>query len=179
MPRLPSAPARRDIVSMVESSGYADSFRYRKGQDVKLLRYCLLAFLAVLAILFLGTGFALLFNSRSVFDGLPDYYGSFNNHFVKDAGLAYLSSGIMLAIAVFHRRSRSAFALCGAFFVVLHGIFHVTMIVNGMVPSAYLKQEIVSVIGPALVTLTVVVLVHVVFSRSDEGRPSPAVREGI
>ncbi|MGB0970240.1 MAG: hypothetical protein ACPGVG_04665 [Mycobacterium sp.] len=141
---------------------------------MKFLRYFLLAVLAALAILFLGTGLALLFNSRSIFDGLPDYYGAFNNHFVKDAGLAYLSSGTMLAIAVFHRRLRSAFAACGALFVVLHGIFHIVMVANGMVPSAYLIDEIVSVIGPAVLTLTVVVLVHIVSSRSEDGRSSPA-----
>ncbi len=146
---------------------------------MKFLRYFLLAVLAALAILFISTGFALLFNSRSVFDGLPDYYGLFNNHFVKDAGLAYLSSGIMLAIAVFHRRLRSAFAFCGALFVVLHGIFHIVMVANGMVPSAYLTEEVVSVIGPALVTLTIVVLVHIVSSRSENGRSFPALRDGI
>lgn len=118
--------------------------------------------LAVLALFYLAAGVSLYFFSQSAFDSLPDYYGVFNAHFVKDAGLAFSSSGILLCLAVFDAKHRFQYAFAASLFVVFHGLFHVQMLATGMVPADYTVYELLQVVLPALVTL---VLVGVLYAR--------------
>ena len=138
------------------------------------LNRILVVLLALLALQFLATGYAIYFHSQEFFDSLPDYYGQFNVHFVKDAGLAFLSSGIMFAAAVFSKKYRPAFSIGGALFVVFHGIFHVCMLMMGMVPEGFYGSEISGVIAPALFTLLVVSAVCLVSYREEKaGKQTP------
>jgi hypothetical protein len=53
----------------------------------------------ILGIGFAVTGiFAFVF-PESFFGLLGDYYGAFNNHFVKDAGIAFFSAGFLLLLS--------------------------------------------------------------------------------
>lgn len=112
--------------------------------------------LILMALVFTLSGLNFYFNSEAAFSGLPSYYGVFNNHFVKDAGIAFTCSGIMLGLGAFNRRSRLIFVFCGSLFVVLHGLFHVSMLLKGMVPSEFYPLEFGGVIGPAFITLVLV-----------------------
>ena len=112
--------------------------------------------LALLALFYIVSGIALFVMTKFTYNMLPDYYGDFNNHFIKDAGLAFLSSGIMFAISLFQSQLRITLAMCGSFFVVLHGMFHIQMIASGMVPVEFYGYELLQIIIPAILSLVVV-----------------------
>lgn len=58
------------------------------------------------------------------YDGVPGVAetGPFNDHFLRDVGLAYLVSGLALAFAV--RRQLGVLALFGVAWPMLHAVFH-------------------------------------------------------
>lgn len=112
--------------------------------------------LAVLALFYLAAGVSLYFFSQSTFESLPSYYGVFNAHFVKDAGLAFSSSGILLALAVLSTKYRLQYAFSASLFVVFHGLFHVQMLATGMVPEGYTGYELLQIVMPASVLLVLV-----------------------
>ncbi|MEM8560922.1 MAG: hypothetical protein AAGF57_01740 [Pseudomonadota bacterium] len=116
--------------------------------------------LGLLAIVYLFSGLALLFFSKTMFDSLPVYYGVFNGHFVKDAGLAFMSSGILLFIAVLRAEQRLLFSFSASLFVVLHGLLHIQMLVTGMVPSTYITYELLQIILPAALLLLLVCVLY-------------------
>lgn len=102
---------------------------------------------------FTFTGIFIFFYSREFFSLLGSYYGTFNNHFVKDAGIAFFSSGVMFLLALKYVKWRFPLTLCGALFIVLHGLFHVQMMISGMIPSAFIINEIVLNVIPPLLAL--------------------------
>ena len=57
-----------------------------------------------------------------------------------------MSSGVMFLLAGFLQRARFSYALCGSLFVVAHGLFHVRITLHGMVPDAYYRYELTSII---------------------------------
>lgn len=91
---------------------------------------------------------------------MPEYYGLFNNHFIKDAGLAFLSSGILLVFALFRESERLVYSFCASIFVVLHGLFHIQMLLGGMVPGEYVAYELMQVVIPAFVLLVLVGIIY-------------------
>ena len=120
----------------------------------------ILLLLVVLSLFYLASGIALYFFSQLTFDSMPAYYGAFNNHFVKDAGLAFLSSGILLVFALLREKQRYIYSFCASIFVVLHGLFHVQMLLSGMVPGEYTAYELAQVIIPAFVLFVLVGVIH-------------------
>ncbi len=112
--------------------------------------------LGLMSLFYLISGVALHFFSQLTFDTMPGYYGVFNNHFIKDAGLAFSSSGILLAIALFRENERLSFSFCASIFVVLHGLFHVQMLLGGMIPGEYVAYELMQVIVPAIVLMVLI-----------------------
>lgn len=114
----------------------------------------------LMAAFYAVSGIALYFSPQQTFESLPAYYGDFNIHFVKDAGIAFFSSGLMLAFAAAKKALRLTFCLCASLFVVLHGLFHVQMIVGGMVPTDYLPYELVQIILPASLLLVLLGVIY-------------------
>lgn len=103
---------------------------------------------------FLMSGVFAFFFSAHFFGLLGEYYGAFNNHFVKDAGLAFFSSGLLLLLSVKMIEWRTPLILGGSIFVVLHGLFHIHMLIMGMVPTPLdAVIEIVIIISPSVLTL--------------------------
>ena len=77
----------------------------------------------------------------------------FNNHFVKDAGLAFFSSGVLLIYSNLSDRWRFPLTLAGGLFVVVHGVFHIHMIFSGMISSEFgVVKEILVIVLPSLLT---------------------------
>ena len=114
----------------------------------------------------LGYGFALagvgifLF-PETFFALLASYYGEYNLHFVKDAGLAFLASGVLLLLSNRHQYQEFAYTLGGALFVLLHGAFHAQMLLMGMVSTlSDLAFEFALNLLPALLVLWLVWLRH-------------------
>ena len=108
--------------------------------------------------LFLGLGFALtgvlafLF-PENFFALLGDYYGVFNYHFVKDAGIAFFSSGLLILLSVKLITWRVPLTLGGSLFIVLHGLFHIQMLIMGMAPTVFdVGKEVLFIITPSILT---------------------------
>ena len=113
--------------------------------------------IGVLALFYLSTGVFFYFFPHDAFGLLPAYYGEFNVHFVKDAGLAFSSSGILLLAGILRQRVELPYLYGGSLFVFLHAGFHIQMLVAGMVPDAFIAYEVSQVIAPSLILLLLVV----------------------
>jgi hypothetical protein len=81
--------------------------------------------LLFIASLNLMTGVVIFFAPQFFYDTVPgvSMMGPFNLHFIRDAGLAYFGSGLLLGLA--WRREEYAFALGGALWPCLHALFHI------------------------------------------------------
>jgi len=112
----------------------------------------------------LGLGFAFVgafafFLPEHFFNLLPAYYGNFNSHFVKDAGIAFLSSGLLLLLSLKIAQWRLPLTLGGALFITLHGLFHIQMLIAGMAPTWLdFATESIVIISPAILTALLFIL---------------------
>lgn len=105
----------------------------------------------ILGLGFFVTGLFAFFYPFEFFSLLGDYYGTFNYHFVKDAGIAFISSGSLLLLSLRFIEWRLPLTLGGVLFVVLHGVFHVQMLIQGMATApADIAFEVLVVISPSL-----------------------------
>ena len=112
-----------------------------------------------LGIAFTATGIFAFASSEAFFGLLGNYYGTFNSHFVKDAGIAFFSSGCLLLLSTKIRDWCVPLTLGGALFIILHGVFHVQMLVMGMAPTALdVAKEIFLIISPSVLTTVLLVL---------------------
>ena len=108
---------------------------------------------------FLFTGLFAFFYPFEFFSLLSDYYGTFNYHFVKDAGIAFFSSGSLLLLSLRFIEWRLPLTLGGALFVVLHGVFHVQMLIMGMATTtADIAFEVLVVISPSVLAALLLVI---------------------
>jgi hypothetical protein len=80
---------------------------------------------AILAILNIGNGLAMLFAGPYWFQSVPGAAetGAFNPHFVQDIGAAFLVAGLALAARAWQPAWWPA-AVAGAGYLVLHGLIH-------------------------------------------------------
>jgi len=93
------------------------------------------------------------------FSLLPAYYGNFNSHFVKDAGIAFFSSGTLLLLSLIIVQWRLPLTFAGALFVTLHGLFHIQMLIAGMAPTWLdFTTESIVIISPAILTALLFIL---------------------
>ncbi len=114
---------------------------------------------SVLGFGFFVTGLFAFFYPFEFFSLLGDYYGSFNYHFVKDAGIAFFSSGSLLLLSLRFIEWRLPLTLGGAWFVVLHGVFHVQMLLGGMATDpADIAFEVLIVISPSVLTAILLII---------------------
>ena len=98
---------------------------------------------------------------HSFFNLLGPYYGVFNYHFVKDAGIAYFSSGVLMVASSKSLQWRCPFLIGGAMFITLHGLFHVQMLVSGMIAdSGAILKELAFIIIPALIVFALALVTY-------------------
>jgi hypothetical protein len=125
-----------------------------RGQAMKL---------NILAVI-LGIGFAVTgifaFAYPEIFFGLlGDYYGAFNSHFVRDAGIAFFSAGCLILLSTRITKWCVPLTLGGSLFIILHGVFHIQMLVMGMATTALdVAIEIIIIISPSVLTAFLLVL---------------------
>ena len=113
----------------------------------------------VLGFGFFVTGLFAFFLPLAFFSLLGDYYGTFNFHFVKDAGIAFISSGSLLLLSLRFIEWRLPLTLGGALFVVLHGLFHLQMLIMGMATApADIAFEVLVVISPAVLAALLLII---------------------
>jgi len=90
---------------------------------------------------------------------LGDYYGVFNSHFVKDAGIAFFSSGGLILLSCKISKWSVPLTLGGSLFIILHALFHVQMLAMGMAPTVLdLAKELIIIISPSVATAVLLVL---------------------
>jgi len=116
-------------------------------------------FAAILGLAFSATGVFAFSYPETFFGLLGDYYGVFNNHFVKDAGIAFFSAGCLLLLSIKMQKWSVPLTLGGSLFIILHGIFHVQMLAMGMAPTALdVAKELLIIISPSLFTALLLAL---------------------
>lgn len=130
-----------------------------------------LNFLAIfLGSAFAATGIFAFASSETFFGLLGNYYGAFNNHFVKDAGIAFLSSGCLILLSTKFMEWCVPLTLGGALFIMLHGVFHVQMLLVGMAPTTMdVAKEVLLIISPSLLTALLLVLRIREYSQNSNG----------
>jgi hypothetical protein len=106
------------------------------------------------ATVFLLAGLFIFFFPQEFYSFLGPYYGTINIHFVKDAGIAFFCSGAMLGASMRYTQWQVPLTLCATLFIGFHGLFHLQMIVNGMIPNAYIHKEILANVLPAILLIT-------------------------
>ena len=107
----------------------------------------------ILGIGFTVTGIFVFACPETFFGLLGKYYGAFNNHFVKDAGIAFFSAGCLILLSTRITKWCVPLTLGGSLFIILHGVFHVQMLAMGMAPTALdVAKEILIIISPSILT---------------------------
>lgn len=71
-----------------------------------------------------------------------------NAHFIRDIGLAYLGSGLILLYAAIHPPLRWRAALVGGLWLTLHGALHIYEVAAGICGSAIFWADAPGVLGP-------------------------------
>jgi hypothetical protein len=113
----------------------------------------------ILGIGFTVTGIFAFACPETFFGLLGKYYGAFNNHFVKDAGIAFFSAGCLILLSTRITKWCVPLTLGGSLFIILHGVFHVQMLAMGMAPTALdVAKEILIIISPSILTALLLVL---------------------
>jgi hypothetical protein len=148
----------RSYLTLLPRKGYNQRIKIawceREGAGVKTN---ILA--AILGLGFTATGVLAFFFPEVFFNLLPSYYGTFNYHFVKDAGIAFFSSGTLLLLSLKFVQWQAPLTLGGALFVGLHGLFHIQMLVAGMASRPVdIATEVFVIISPAVLTVFLLVL---------------------
>jgi hypothetical protein len=113
----------------------------------------------ILGVGFTATGIFAFACPETFFGFLGEYYGDFNNHFVKDAGIAFFSAGCLLLLSIRITQWCVPLTLGGSLFIILHGVFHIQMLVMGMAPTALdVAKELLIIISPSIFTALLLVL---------------------
>lgn len=82
-----------------------------------------------------------------------------NAHFIRDIGLAYLGSGLILLYAAANPIRRWRAALVGGLWLTLHGLLHIYEVAAGICGPATFWADAPAVIGqPALVIAALAIL---------------------
>ncbi|MCB1748624.1 MAG: hypothetical protein H6977_09115 [Gammaproteobacteria bacterium] len=111
---------------------------------------------ALLAVLYLGNGLAMLSAPAAWYAAVPGVAasGPYNDHFVRDIGLAYLLAGGAFAWALRRPRHLAACAIVGSAWPALHALVHLAeWLHHGLPPARILLADGLGVLAPALLGL--------------------------
>ncbi|HWX80533.1 MAG TPA: hypothetical protein VNZ02_10595 [Steroidobacteraceae bacterium] len=113
----------------------------------------LVQFLIALAALFsIANGGIMVWDPHGWYLLLPTVQatGAFNQHFIRDIGLAYLTCGMLLGYAARFPSGRWLAALAGVLWLTLHGAFHVWELFSGVGAQHVFWIDAPGVLGPPL-----------------------------
>ncbi|WP_427968098.1 hypothetical protein [Altererythrobacter sp.] len=125
---------------------------YGKPDGLDRLVQAILAAVAAFALL---NGLFMLADPFGWYDavGTVKATGPANPHFIKDIGLAYIASGLMLGYAVPNPGLRWGSALAGNFWLGAHGILHIYEVTAGICSPDIFWRDAPGVLGPPLLVL--------------------------
>lgn len=114
--------------------------------------------IAVVALFALANGAFMLFAPLDWYYAVPTVAasGPLNTHFVADIGIAYLSSGAMLAYAAAAPKLRWMAAIAGTLWLLAHGILHIYEVIVGICSPDRFWQDVPGVLGPPAFVLLAV-----------------------
>ena len=79
--------------------------------------------------------------------------GPSNTHFIRDIGVAYLASGVLLGLAARDLRSRWPVALAGLLWIGGHALVHLYELATGLCTPGRFLADAPGVLGPPLLVL--------------------------
>lgn len=82
--------------------------------------------------------------------GTVKFTGPPNQHFIRDIGIAFLGSGVMLSYAVWYPSGRWMAALAGSLFLAAHGALHIYEVLTGICAQDIFWKDAPGVLGPPL-----------------------------
>jgi hypothetical protein len=104
-------------------------------------------------------GFWMLFFPHHWYANLPadvSAYGPFNEHFVRDVGLAFFGSGVALGWAAISPLQRKTWLIAGVSFLLGHAVIHAVSQFTGVGPHHVLQKEIAMIYVPAMLLIIAV-----------------------
>jgi hypothetical protein len=82
--------------------------------------------------------------------GTVKFTGPPNQHFIRDIGIAFLASGVMLAYSSWYPSGRWMAALAGSLFLAAHGALHIYEVLTGICAQDIFWKDAPGVLGPPL-----------------------------
>jgi hypothetical protein len=107
--------------------------------------------LALIGLANIANGLFMLFAPDQWFASVPGVPVPFNPHFVMDIGMAYIASGVGLALGARVGRTSAVLACAGAAWPVLHALIHIDgWLMHGFPAETRIAvSEVVGVVGLA------------------------------
>jgi hypothetical protein len=108
--------------------------------------------IAITALFCCANGGFMVLNPHGWYQLLPTVQatGDYNQHFIRDIGLAYLTAGIVLGYAARLPSGRWLAALAGALWLTMHGAFHVWELLSNIGAQHVFWMDAPGVLGPPL-----------------------------
>jgi hypothetical protein len=108
--------------------------------------------IALPALLSIVNGGYIVWDPQDWYQLLPTVQatGAFNQHFIRDIGLAYITCGMLLGYAAWFPSGRWLAALAGVLWLTWHGAFHVWELLTGIGSQHAFLQDARGVLGPPL-----------------------------
>lgn len=130
---------------------------FGKPDGVDRLVQAILAAVAAFALLL---GFFMLFDPLGWYDavGTVKETGPANPHFIKDIGLAFVASGVMIGYAAMAPALRWGSAMAGNLWLSAHGLLHIWEAMTEEASMSVFWQEAPGVLGPPLLVFIAVII---------------------
>lgn len=116
--------------------------------------------LMLVALFTLSNGLFMLIDPFGWYDfvGTVKATGPANQHFIRDIGIAYLTSGAMIAFAAANPALRWGSALAGTLWLGAHGVLHIYEVMTGMCSPDIFWRDAPGVLGPPLLVLIAIAI---------------------
>lgn len=110
------------------------------------------ALIAIAALFALLNGALMLWDPFGWYQalGTVKFTGPPNQHFIRDIGIAFFASGVMLTYAAWYPSGRWMAALAGSLFLAAHGALHIYEVLTGICTQDNFWKDAPGVLGPPL-----------------------------
>ena len=118
------------------------------------------ALLAIVALFALANGLFMLADPFGWYQavGTVKATGPANPHFIRDIGIAYLASAVMIGFAAANPMLRWGSALAGTLWLGAHGVLHIYEVTTGICSPDIFWRDAPGVLGPPLVVLIAIAI---------------------
>lgn len=110
----------------------------------------------IFGLVYIIAGLILFFGTEQFYHLLGYIYGPYSDHFIKDGGLAFISSGILLSFPIVDKIRKASFIIAGLIFLNLHSFFHIWMILRHSHQFSIVLELILNIIPPTILSLLMI-----------------------